>query len=382
MNFKLNINVLLAIAILGLNACANSGEKNADTALIEEASAMVALDSSQTAYAKLSLVKFEQISITQIIKVNGKIDVPPQNMYSLSLPLGGYLKYTKLLPGMHFNKGEVIALIEDPKFIDLQQNYLSTLSKVALLKEEYERQLELNASKAVSDKVLHQTNAAYTSERVMLKSLSEQLRLIGIDATKLNETNISGTIPLRAPIDGFVGRVNVNTGKYVSPTEVLFELVNPEDIHLSLNVFEKDINALALGQKVTAYTNSNLDKRYTCEIILIGKEVLEDHSINVHCHFDSYDNKLVPGTFMNAEISQQKKEVWAIPLACVQQFEGKHYIFLKEGEAFSMQEVKLGISNENKVEILEVPTSWRDKEIAENGSYSLLMKLKNAAEEE
>jgi cobalt-zinc-cadmium efflux system membrane fusion protein len=179
-----------------------------------------------------------------------------------------------------------------------------------------------------------------------------------------------------------VGRVNVNTGKYVSPTEVLFELVNPEDIHLSLNVFEKDINDLALGQKVTAYTNSNPDKRYPCEIILIGKEVLEDHSINVHCHFDSYDNKLVPGTFMNAEISQQKKEVWAIPLACVQQFEGKHYIFLKEGEAFSMQEVKIGISNESKVEILEVPTSWRDKEIAENGSYSLLMKLKNAAEEE
>lgn len=382
MHLKININTVIVGALVLFSACSNSGQKNKDGYLAEEALNRIALDSTQTAYAKLSLAKFKQVSLTQVIKVNGKIDVPPQNMYSLSLPLGGYLKYTKLLPGMHFNKGEVIALIEDPKFIDLQQNYLSSLSKVALLKEEYARQLELNASKAVSDKVLRQTNAAYTSERVMLKSLSEQLRLIGIDANKLDENTISGTIPLRAPIDGFVGRVNVNTGKYVSPTEVLFELVNPEDIHLSLNVFEKDINALALGQKVMAYTNSNPDKRYPCEIILIGKEVLEDHSINVHCHFDSYDNKLVPGTFMNAEINQQKKEVWALPAACVQQFEGKHYIFLKEGAGYTMQEVEIGISNENMIEILEVPSSWREKEVAENGSYSLLMKLKNAAEEE
>lgn len=244
----------------------------------------VSLNEEQTKLAGLSLATVSQQSLTGIIEVNGKIDVPPQNLYSLSLPLGGYLKSTQLLPGMHFNKGEVIAYIEDPKFIELQQNYLSAKSRIELLKAEYERQKELNISKAASDKALQQAKAAYESEIIYLKSIEEQLRLIGIQAKKLTVENISATIPLYAPIDGFVGKVNVNIGKYVSATEVLFELVNPEDIHLNLRVYEKDINSLEIGQEVVAYTNTHPNKKYNCEIILIGKEVMENHSLEVHCH--------------------------------------------------------------------------------------------------
>jgi cobalt-zinc-cadmium efflux system membrane fusion protein len=34
--------------------------------------------------------------ISSLLKLNGKIDVPPQNLVSISVPMGGYLKYTKL----------------------------------------------------------------------------------------------------------------------------------------------------------------------------------------------------------------------------------------------------------------------------------------------
>jgi cobalt-zinc-cadmium efflux system membrane fusion protein len=316
------------------------------------------------------------------IQVKGKIDVPPQNMYSLSLPLGGYLKYTKLLPGMHFNKGDVIAMIEDPKFIEIQQNYLVTKSKLQWLKTDYDRQSALFEAKAVSEKVYQQAKTEYLSASVHLKSLEEQLKLIGIQAANLTSENLSGAVPLRAPINGFVGKVNFNTGKYVSPTDVLFELVNPEDIHLSLNIFEKDLAELEIGQKVTAYTNAHASKKYTCEIILIGKEVLEDNSVNVHCHFESYDNKLVPGTFMNAEINKVYKGAMVLPETAIQYWEAKPVIFIKEGNEFKMHAIEIGVKEKGMVQVLNAPAAWLQAQVANKGSYALLMKLKNAAEEE
>jgi cobalt-zinc-cadmium efflux system membrane fusion protein len=377
-HYKNNIAVLLISTFVW--ACADP--KPAAEASEATVSDEVAVDSVQAKNIGLSLTGFEVKDIRAHIKVKGKIDVPPQNMYSLSLPLGGYLKYTKLLPGMHFNKGDVIALIEDPKFIEIQQHYLMAKSKLQLLNADFERQNTLFASKAVSEKVFQQAKADYQLQVASFRGLEEQLKLIGLNPATLTTDNLSGTIPLRAPINGFVGRVNANTGKYIAPSDILFELVNPEDIHLSLNVFEKDINELEIGQKVTAYTNAASNKKYSCEIILIGKEVLEDNSINVHCHFDSYDNRLVPGTFMNAEINRIYKAALTLPETAIQYWEAKPVIFIQEGDGFKMQAIEVGFTDNGFVQILSPQADWLNAKVANKGSYALLMKLKNAAEEE
>ena len=90
-------------------------------------------------------------SMNTTLRVNGIVDVPPQNIVSISFPLGGYLKSTKLLPGMHVNRGEVIAVMEDPALIQLQQDYLTAQAQLGFLQKEFERQRDLNQSKATSD---------------------------------------------------------------------------------------------------------------------------------------------------------------------------------------------------------------------------------------
>ena len=216
----------------------------------------------------------EQREISSILKVNGKVDVPPQNMVSISVPLGGYLKTTQLLPGMHVNKGDVIAVMEDQQYIQLQQDYLTAKARIAFLENEYLRQKELNQSQASSDKVFQQAEADYRSQRILITALGEKLKLAGININKISETNISRSINIYSPINGYVSKVNVNIGKYVSSTEVLFELINPLDIHLALKVFEKNLDKLFIGQKLIAYTNNQPDKKYPCEILLIGKDLI------------------------------------------------------------------------------------------------------------
>ena len=112
--------------------------------------------------------------------------------------------------------------MEDQQYVQLQQDYLTTKSKLFFAEKEYQRQKELNQNQASSDKVFQQAKADYLSLKINLSALEQKLRLIAIDPEKLSEQNISKSITIKAPFDGFVSKVNVNIGKYVNPSDVVF----------------------------------------------------------------------------------------------------------------------------------------------------------------
>ncbi|MBS1535230.1 MAG: efflux RND transporter periplasmic adaptor subunit [Bacteroidetes bacterium] len=344
---------------------------------------IISLTEAQYRNAALQTSEAELRNLTSTLRVNGLIDVPPQNMVSVSMPLGGYLKSTRLLPGMHIVKGEVIATLEDQQYINLQQDYLSTRAKLVYAEREFERQRDLNKSQASSDKVFQLAQADYENLRIALSALSEKLKLISINPSKLSEKNISKSVHIYAPISGFVSKVNVNIGKYVNPTDVLFELVNPEDIHLNLKVFEKDVTSLAVGQKLFTFTNSQPNKKHPCEIILISKDLsTEDHTVEVHCHFNDYDKTLLPGMYMNAEIELKNNQVPAIPEAAVVNYEGKDYVFLmKDKLHYVLQPIAIAVQSEGYISITQ-PELLEGQKIVVKGAYTLLMQMKNKTEEE
>ena len=371
---------LFLFTIILLSAC-NAKKTEAIVAVSKDENTVILTD-AQIKNGGVVIGKMEQKEISNILKVNGKIDVPPQNMISISVPLGGYLKTTKLLPGMHVSKGDVIAVMEDQQYIQLQQDYLTANVRISFLENEYLRQKELNQSQASSDKVYQQAEADYRSQRVLITSLGEKLKLAGINTNKINENNISRSVNIYSPINGFVSKVNVNIGKYVSPTEVLFELINPTDIHLALKVFEKNLDKLYIGQKLTAYTNNNPDKKYSCEILLIGKDLSMEGNTDVHCHFEVYDKTLVPGTYMNAEIEVKNNKALTLPSDAVVRFEGKQYVYKAKGNnQFDMLEVTAGETENGFTEIIFRSTEDMSKaDFVTKGAYSLLMMMKNKAE--
>lgn len=373
-------NIIFLSLILSLAGCA--GNKNADEALsAPENTNSVTLTDAQIKNAGIVTGEVTRKEISTILKLNGIVDVPPQNMVSISAPLGGYLKSTTLLPGMHITKGDVIAVMEDQQYIQLQQDYLTAKARIGFLENEYHRQKDLNSSQASSDKVFQQAEADYRSQQVLMAALAEKLRLAGINVDQLNEKNISRSVNIYSPINGYVSKVDVNIGKYMSPTEVLFELVNPADIHLALKVFEKDLDKLFIGQKLVAYTNNDPGKKYPCEILLIGKDLTIERNTDVHCHFETYDKSLIPGTYMNAEIEVKKNDAYTLPEDAVVRFENKNYVFIKkENNQFQMTEVNTGNTENGFIEILNAE-NFVSGELVIKGAYSILMSLKNKSEE-
>jgi cobalt-zinc-cadmium efflux system membrane fusion protein len=373
-------SVFFLSALWLVSACGSKDEVQSDTDSTHVENTVI-LSDAQLKNAGIALGKIEQKTISSVLKVNGRVDVPPQNIISVSVPMGGYLKYTKLLPGMHLNKGEVIAIMEDQQYIQLQQDYLTARARLNFTSNEYIRQKELNQSKASSDKVFQQTEVDYTTEKINVKSLAERLKLIGINPDKLDENSISKSINIYSPIDGYVSKVNVNIGKFTQPSEVLFELINPADIHLAVTIFEKDLAKLSIGQKLFAYTNSQPEIKHECEIILIGKNLSAERSTEVHSHFKDYDKSLVPGMYMNAEIELKNNTVYALPEDAIVRFQNNQYIFLSETETkFTIHEIKTGDSENGYIEIIS-GADWMDKKIVVKGAYNLLMTMKNKVDE-
>ena len=371
-------NVLMICGIL-LNACSGDKKAAAETEVVQLENE-VTVNAEQYKNAGISIGEISQKELSSILKVSGKIDVPPQNMVSISVPLGGYLKSSKLLPGMHLNQGEVIAIMEDQQYIQLQQDYLTAKANFGFIEKEYVRQKELNLSKASSDKVYEQATATYQTQKIMINALAEKLKLIGINPSDLNADNISKSVKIYSPINGFVSQVNINIGKYVTPSDILFELVNPSDIHLNMMVFEKDVDRLYIGQKVMAYTNTNPDKKYPCDVILVGKDVSGQRYVEVHCHFENYDKSLIPGMYMNAEIEVKNQSAAVLPEEAVVQFEGKDYIFVEIGDKkYTMQEVEIGLKGHGFIEIKNAEI-FSGKRMVTSGAYALLMMARNKEE--
>ena len=373
----------LFIALSGIIMLTSCGGTNQDPAeqIKPSVANEITVNDEQLKALSLKYAGLEKTRMSSILDIQGRIDLPPQNIISVNFPLGGYLKNTKLIPGMHVQKGEVIAVIEDQSIVQLQQDYLHAKAKSSLALLDFERQKNLYDANAGTSKSYQQAEAELKMQQVLVKGLSEKLKLIGIEPASLNETNITGQVQLKSTINGYVSKVNVNTGKYVQPTETLFELIDPDDIHVALTIFEKDLNNIHKGDEVKIHFLDNPSKNYLAEVILVNRGVDENRTALAHCHFKTQPKEMLPGMYVEGEVAISNKEVLALPDDALVRSGDNQYVFVKKNDhTFEMKPVVAGVSKNGKTEIVSGLDGVADGAIVQNNAFKLLGILKNSAQ--
>lgn len=354
---------------------------------------LLVLDSAQAQKAGLALDSLRLLPLSHEILLSGQVEAPPQNLISVSMSMPGLLRSTRLLPGMKVQKGEILAFMEDPAYLQLQEDYWSTRIRAENLEAEVQRQTELLRSGAGNPKTERDTRSEWRTARVQAKAFEEKLKLLGLDITNLSETALVRQVPVRSPVQGFVTKVHHSTGQYIGAGEALYELVDPSDVHLRLNVFEKDLPYLRENQRLKAYTNQQPRVEHPAHILLIGKEFATDRSVEVHCHFDRYDPGLIPGMFMRARLEVLSTETPALPAAAVQYHQGKAFVFEKvsmnrdsgQGQGFLRRQVRVLHQSGDLVWLeFEQPDEapLQGRLFAIQGAYQLLMMAFNKADED
>ncbi len=374
-------NLFLYITVLLCCAACSLADKPEETPKEEDANT-VTLTDAQIKNAGIETGAVQAQNLNDVLKVNGLVDVPPQNIVSVSFPLGGYLKHTTLLPGMHVNKGQVIGVIEDQGLVQLQQDYLMAQARLQFLQQEYDRQKELSEQQVSAAKTFQQVQSDFASQKVLVKGFAEKLRLININPGSLNENNISRSVPMYSPINGFVSKVNVNIGKFVNATDVLFELINPDDIHAALTVFEKDMPKIKIGQLVRVSFVDEPAQEYDCEVILVTRNVDVNRSGVIHCHFIKRPGNLLPGMFLNATIHLENVPSLTVPEEAVVRYGNQQYIVQANGKNnFQLVNVETSIREKDRVAVNSKNTELKNMQVVTKNAYAVLGKMKNAPEE-
>jgi cobalt-zinc-cadmium efflux system membrane fusion protein len=375
-----SIIVITIAALIGASCGQNQREEQVETGSPVSHN-VITLTSDQYKAADIKLGKVEPRPIGTTLHVNGMLDVPPQNLITIAAPMGGFVKATKLLQGMKIKKGELLVTLENQDYIQLQQDYLDNKSKLEYLESEYNRQLALAKENINAQKTVQQAKSQYQSAQAIVKGLAAKLRMINISPESLTEDNIRSTINLYAPLNGYVTVLNVNIGQFVNAADVIFKIVNLEHLHAELQVFERDIHALSVGQKVS-FKLANENNLRTATVHLIGKEISPERTVRVHCHLDKEDENLLPGMYITASIESDAHEVAAVPVNAIVNFEGEDFVFVVSGNnQYTLTNVKTGKSTPDFIEVQFPEDFAPSSSIVTNGSFELLGMLKNTQDE-
>lgn len=337
----------------------------------------------------VQLGEIEQKQLTASLKTNGVLKVPNQNKASINSVYSGVIRSLLIQPGNTVVKGQTIATIANPEFIQVQSEYVGIDSKMVLAEQEYNRQKELNAGNAGALKNLQAAEAELRALRSRKATLHQQVQLMGIDPANLSSGKLISVLSIKSPISGIVSNVLVKMGSYVDLTTVVAEVVDNSQLHLDLFVFEKDLSKLKNNQTIHFTITNDPGKEYDARIFSLGSSFEnESKAVSVHAMVSGNKTGLIDGMNVTANISLNKQVMPAIPSEAIVSHEGKDIIFMvdsvdnKTGEThFKIIPVAKGTSDIGYTEITllkEIPAGTK---VVVKGAFFILAKMTNKSED-
>jgi RND family efflux transporter MFP subunit len=400
--------ILFLISILAItvwvSSCGNKGRSETDKK--EEAAPQeqhetvntVALSEEQMKTIGIELGPIEEKQLTASLKTNGILKVPNQNKASINSVYNGVIKSLLVQPGNSVAKGQTIATIANPEFIQIQDEYLSINSKIVLAEQEYDRQKELNAGNAGALKNLQAAETALKTLHSRKSSLEQQLHLMGINPATLANGQLISVLSIRSPISGVVSNVMVQMGSYVNVNTTVAEIVDNSQLHLDLFVYEKDLPKLKNNQTIHFTLTNNPGKEYDALIYSLGSSFEgESKAVTVHAMVKSNKTGLIDGMNVTAVISLEKNTVPAVPSEAIVSYQGQDYIFIQSREhsktedkekkkesglEFAKIPVAKGTTDVGFTEITLLKGIPANAKVVTKGAFFVLAKMTNAGEEE
>lgn len=361
----------------------------------EKSETEVALSQNQIKTIGIETGVIEMKNLNTVIKANGYTAVPPQNRADVSTLIGGIVKDIYVLEGTFVNKGKTLATIQNLEVSEMQEAYQSAIASIEYLELEFKRQKTLSEENVNPRKTFQEVKSKLASERAKAQAAKNKLQALNVS---LNGN--TSLVPIVAPISGYVGKISITKGAFATTGETLFEVVDNSQMHLDLNVFEKDLGKISIGQEVDFVLTNQSNKSIKGTIFGINKSFSnESKTVAVHAKITSNDAKdLISGMYVAANINISNQTVQALPKDAVVRNGDKHYIYIQEEvnhkktensndksseeTHFKAIEVVTGTTDLGYTEIKFVDEIPSDSKIVVKGAFYILAQSKGGAEHE
>lgn len=414
MNIKYHITALVFISVF-VTSCGKkaAAEKNGEQPKTEQKEenheetpqTIAELTEEQMKSVGVSLATIEMKELTSTIKANGLLRVPNNRKATVTSLYGGVIKTINVQIGDFVRKGQVLATISNPEYIQLQEQYLTVSSRIAYAQQEYRRQKELFDNDAGAKKNLQIADAELKSLRTQRSSLQRQLQMMGISPGKVTNANLRSGLVITSPISGTVSNINAQIGSYVDVSSPVLDIIDNNSIHLDLQVFEKDLPKMKIGQIVHFKLTNNPETEYDAKIYSIGSSFEnESKTISVHANVTGNKEGLIDGMNITGIVSLDKSVTPAIPNEAIVEADGKYYVFVQTDKKAEAHEEEKGHEKETtehskamtfeKIEVVKGSTDMgytaitpvnniaADAKIVVKGAFFVNAKLSNSGEHE
>lgn len=376
----------------------------------EAAPTIASLTEDQIQSVGVTTGPIEMKELTATVKANGLLRVPNNNKATVAALFSGVVKTLNILEGDYVRKGQVIATIANPEYIRIQEQYLTTISRIAFAEQEYRRQNELYTNDAGTKKNLQSSSSELRTLSTQKASLARQLQMMGINPASVTNASMRTGLAITAPISGTISNIRAQIGSYVDVSAPVAEIIDNTSLHLDLQVFEKDLPRMRIGQIVHFKLTNNPETEYDAKVYSIGSSFEnESKTIAVHCTVIGNKTGLIDGMNITGVVSLDHSTTPAIPTEAIVEADGKFYVFIqtnKKPEAheeaasddkkeaapaekshaktinFEKVEVVKGTSDMGYTAITPVGQLAPDAKIVVKGAFFVNAKLTNVGEHE
>lgn len=409
MQIKYKIISLLFVSIFAIS-CGKKEEPKGEieTAQTEEhhnesPQTMTELSEEQMKSVGITLENIEMKELTSTIKANGLLRVPNNKKATVTSLYGGVIQTIKVQIGDFVRQGQVLATISNPEYIQVQEQYLTVNSRISFAEQEFRRQKELFDNDAGAKKNLQSAEAELKSLRTQRASLQRQLQLMGISPGKVTNGSLRSGLVITSPISGTISNINAQIGSYVDVSSPVLDIIDNNSIHLDLQVFEKDLPKMKVGQIVHFKLTNNPETEYDAKIYSIGSSFEnESKTISVHANVTGNKTGLIDGMNITGIVSLDKSTTPAIPDEAIVEADGKYYVFVqtdkkveehaeekgkthkKESKTVNFEKVEIvkGSTDMGYTAITSVSDIAPNAKIVIKGSYFVNAKLTSSGEHE
>ncbi|WP_230981451.1 efflux RND transporter periplasmic adaptor subunit [Echinicola salinicaeni] len=355
-------------------------ESNSNSHTDHDKNEGVYLTSDQVKTLGIEIDSIPKRIMNGIVEANGVLEVPPQNEANITAIIGANINNIKVIEGDKVGKGQILAYVSHPELIQLQIDYQQKWNELKFMNQEYDRQQILYENEVGSGKDLQRIKANLAGLNGNVKGMESQLNLLGIAPKRVQEGEILQYIPIKSTISGYIKKVHIKTGQYVSPQFTMFEVVNIEHIHADLMVFEKDIYKVKKGQKVRFKVQTLPDDELYAEVYAVGKSFEEKpKAVHIHAEIENKKGLLIPGMYVRGQVLTEGITGYAVKEAAIAKSGEKDYLFAanKTGDEwhFVPVEVLLTESNDNWKAVQFLNPADRNKKYIMNQAYYIMAEM-------
>ncbi|MCF7961099.1 MAG: efflux RND transporter periplasmic adaptor subunit [Pirellula sp.] len=220
-------------------------------------------------------VEAESKELPQTLNAYGSIVMPWDRHAVIASPLTGRIVDLKVSPGETVSEGQVLAEMESPELEQLILELRAAQGDLLLSSQLVESVGQASRSGAIPavrfiEAKLKQDQDKTSVELASVKWRSLQLPVAMLDAILQSpQQNHRQLLQLRSPIDGVVTHADLSLGKVVDPKEHLFEIIDLRSVWLKIQVLEKDLTTVSVGQTIEFQitTDSSISYRGVVDVV-------------------------------------------------------------------------------------------------------------------